>query len=64
MLYLDTHTNLDCGIGIMIQMSLKDFYDVIQRDIEIELDSISIPDVISRYENKCGSDVQEENGSF
>lgn len=64
LLHLDTHTNPDCGMGIMIQMSLKDFYDVIQRDIETELDSISIQDVISRYENKCGSDVQEENGSF
>ena len=34
LLHLDTHTNPDCGVGINIQLSLKGFYNEIQKTAE------------------------------
>lgn len=47
LLHLDTHTNPECGDGVRIQLSLKDFYDRIQESMESELAGISLEDVIT-----------------
>lgn len=47
LLHLDTHTNPECGDGVRIQLSLKDFYDRIQRNIESEMSGISLEDIIT-----------------
>ena len=52
LLHLDTHTNPECGVGIHIQLSLQDFFDQIQQKAEEEMKSITLQDVIDRYEEK------------
>ena len=52
LLHLDTHTNPECGVGIYIQLSLQDFFDQIQQKAEEEMKSITLQDVIDRYEEK------------
>lgn len=47
LLHLDTHTNPECGDGVRIQLSLKDFYGRIQRSIESEMGGISLEDIIT-----------------
>ena len=46
------HTNPECGVGIYIQLSLQDFFDQIQQKAEEEMKSITLQDVIDRYEEK------------
>lgn len=50
LLHLDTHTNPECGVGVLIQVSLKDFYDDIQAGIERRMSEITLRDVIDNYE--------------
>ena len=52
LLHLDTHTNPECGVGVYIQLSLQDFFDQIQQKAEEEMKSITLQDVIDRYEEK------------
>ena len=49
LLYLDTHTNPDCGIGINIQLSLQGFYDEIQKTAEGKMNTITLQDIINTY---------------
>ena len=53
LLHLDTHTNPECGVGVNIQLALKDFYDGIQRGTEAQMASITLADVIARYNERC-----------
>ena len=52
LLHLDTHINPECGVGVYIQLSLQDFFDQIQQKAEEEMKSITLQDVIDRYEEK------------
>ncbi|MDM8209432.1 hypothetical protein [Mediterraneibacter glycyrrhizinilyticus] len=46
------HTNPECGVGIYIQLSLQDFFEQVQQKAEEEMKSITLQDVIDRYEEK------------
>lgn len=52
LLHLDTHTNPECGVGICIQLSLQDFFDQIQKKAEEEMKSITLQDILDRYQEK------------
>lgn len=53
LLHLDTHTNPECGAGVMIQASLKDFYDEIQAEAEAKMAAITLEDVIRNFRDHC-----------
>ena len=52
LLHLDTHTNPECGVGIYIQLSLQDFFDQIQESTEKEMKSVTLQDILERYQEK------------
>ena len=52
LLHLDTHTNPECGVGIYIQLSLQDFFDQIQESSEKEMKSVTLQDILERYQEK------------
>ena len=52
LLHLDTHTNPECGVGIYIQLSLQDFFDQIQESAEKEMKSVTLQDILERYQDK------------
>ena len=52
LLHLDTHTNPECGAGIYIQLSLRDFFDQIQEAAENEMKSVTLQDILERYQEK------------
>lgn len=52
LLHLDTHINPECGVGIYIQLSLQDFFDQIQESAEKEMKSVTLQDILERYQEK------------
>ncbi len=54
LLHLDTHTNPDCGVGVNIQLALKEHYDSIQRATEQKMSEISLADVLKSYHERIG----------
>ena len=52
LLYLDTHTNPECGVGIHIQLSLRDYFDQVQRTAEEEMEKITLQEILERYQEK------------
>lgn len=52
LLHQDTHTNPACGVGINIQLALRDCYDLIQRQAEEAMRSITLQEILERYEEK------------
>lgn len=52
LLHLDTHTNLECGIGINIQLSLQYYYDEIQKVSEAKMAEVTLQDIIDTYLTK------------
>ena len=52
LLHLDTHTNPECGVGIYIQLSLQDYFDQIQESAEKEMKSVTLQDILERYQEK------------
>lgn len=55
LLHLDTHTNPECGVGIYIQLSLRDSFDQIQKKAEEEMKTITLQDILVRYQEKISS---------
>lgn len=55
LLHLDTHTNPDCGIGINIQLSLKEFYNEIQKTTEEKMQTITLQNIIDGYYQKVSA---------
>ena len=53
LLHLDTHTNPECGVGIYIQLSLRDYFDQVQRTAEDEMHRITLKDILDRYQEKA-----------
>ena len=49
LLHLDTHTNPDCGVGVNIQLALRDYYNEIQKTAEEKMKEISLQDIIDSY---------------
>lgn len=52
LLHLDTHTNPDCKEGVLIQETLQENYDRLQRKFEEALESITLQDIIDQFEEK------------
>lgn len=55
LLHLDTNTNPECGKGIFIQDSLKEYYDLLQEKIEKEMSYITLQDILNSYNQKADS---------
>ncbi len=48
----DAHTNPACGVGINIQLALKDCYDRVQAKAEEEMARLTLEEVLARYRAK------------
>lgn len=49
LLHQDTHTNPECGIGVNIQLALRDCYDEVQRSAEAAMQNLTLQDVLDRF---------------
>ena len=49
MLHQDVHTNPACGVGVNIQLVLRDFYLDIQKTAEQRMQEITLKDVLEQY---------------
>ncbi len=56
LLHLDTHTNRECGIGVGIQVALKDYYDEIQQLAELRMKQITLQNIIDTYNRNKDSE--------
>lgn len=52
LLHQDTHTNPACGVGVNIQVVLRDCYDLIQQHAEEAMRSITLQEILDRYTEK------------
>lgn len=52
LLHQDTHTNPACGVGVNIQLVLRDCYDLIQQRAEETMRSITLQEILDRYTEK------------
>ena len=59
-LHQDTHTNPDCGVGVNIQLALRDYYDEIQKAAEDRMRTVSLQNVIDTYRKKAGINNETE----
>ena len=52
LLHQDTHTNPACGVGVNIQLALRDCYDIIQQKAEDAMRAITLAEILERYAHK------------
>ena len=52
LLHQDIHTNPDCGVGVNIQLALRDCYDLVQARAEEAMRSITLQEILERYTEK------------
>ena len=52
LLHQDTHTNPACGVGVNIQLVLRDFYLDIQKAAENRMREITLAEILARYDRK------------
>jgi Rrf2 family protein len=52
LLHQDIHTNPACGVGVNIQLVLRDFYLDIQKTAEQKMQEITLKDVLEQYHMK------------
>ena len=52
LLHQDTHTNPDCGVGVNIQLVLRDCFDQVQRAAEAEMHSITLQNILDHYHER------------
>lgn len=52
LLHQDTHTNPACGVGVNIQLALRDCYDQVQQRAEEEMAHITLQEVLDRFHKK------------
>lgn len=60
LLHLDVDTNPECGVGILVQLSIGDFYEEIQKMAEEKMQQITLQDVIDRYHEKLAGQYMNE----
>lgn len=60
-LHQDTHTNPDCGIGVNIQLALRDYYDEIQKNVEECMRTVTLQNIIDVYRKKAGENTKLED---
>ena len=58
LLHQDTHTNPACGVGVNIQLALRDCYDLIQKQSEEAMNRITLQEVLERYQEKVQQSQQ------
>lgn len=59
LLHLDTHTNPECGVGMNIQLALKDYYDDVRAAAEAKMSQISLQDIIDSYHQRAEAQKAE-----
>ena len=52
LLHQDTHTNPECGVGINIQLTIRDVYDIVQEEAQKAMQKISLQEILDRYKQK------------
>ena len=52
LLHQDTHTNPACGVGVNIQLVLRDCYNLVQQQAEEAMRSITLQEILDRYAEK------------
>lgn len=52
LLHQDTHTNPACGVGMNIQLVLRDCYDLVQERAEESMRGITLQEILERYAKK------------
>ena len=52
LLHQDIHTNPACGVGVNIQLVLRDCYDLVQARAEEAMRSITLQEILDRYTEK------------
>ena len=56
LLHQDIHTNPACGVGVNIQLVLREFYLDIQKTAEHKMQEITLKDVLEQYHIAHGSE--------
>jgi len=59
LLHQDTHTNPSCGVGMNIQLVLRDCYDLVQQQAEEAMRSITLQEILNRYTEKLSRSGQK-----
>lgn len=54
LLHLDIHTNPNCGVGVNIQLALRDCLDQVQSKVEQELEQITLQEILESCREKTG----------
>ena len=52
LLHQDTHTNPACGVGVNIQLVVRDCYDLVQQQAEKAMEAITLQEILDRYLEK------------
>ena len=60
-LHQDTHTNPECGVGVNIQLTLRNYYDEIQKAAEERMRTITFQDIIDTYRQKTSENTKLED---
>ena len=52
LLHQDIHTNPACGVGVNIQLVVRDCYDLVQQQAEKAMEAITLQEILDRYLEK------------
>ena len=52
LLHQDIHTNPACGVGVNIQLVIRDCYDLVQQQAEKAMEAITLQEILDRYFEK------------
>lgn len=63
LLHQDIHTNPACGVGVNIQLVLRDFYLDIQKTAEQRMQEITLKDVLEQYHMKDSTHTPQGDGN-
>ena len=55
LLHQDTHINPACGVGVNIQLALRDCYDLVQQKAEEAMQGITLQEILERYEDRLNA---------
>ena len=52
LLHQDIHTNPACGVGVNIQLVIRDCYNLVQQQAEKAMEAITLQEILDRYLEK------------
>ena len=52
LLHQDIHTNPACGVGVNIQLVIRDCYDLVQQQAEKAMEAITLQEILDHYTEK------------